>query len=510
MSTTGRPRKQARNPRGGKIQFVVRTHDFMRVMNDIRTAGKGQSPQHYIWIGGPGSGKTTLLRRIKAEIAMDSGLSKHHLALMPPEEQAAILRLHDLWDLVADMLGERGFGHAATNDDELSEDLFERSRRAFNVVLKALRASRKRLVLLLDNIDRVLQNIGEEAALLREQLMNHPDIRIIGSCSDFPEVLGRYEYPFFQFFHVKRLEPLETEEVRRMLEQAAGKSKAVDEIWRTRLGLVETLRMLTDATPATFSGFAERIVKHPSMDAFGHLELCLDHSAPTFKERLRGLSPQQQKIVLETAFLWESATVEQLVPACRMPGKVISAQLNALVAKGTVEKLPGDKRSFHYRLVDRYFNLWLLATQGGARQRREVEFLVSFLEQVSILESGKSRDEKAQKLRDEAFGHLLTGDMESFLQLHDWALKQIFGQTYDLSFFYCMILMTAKQYNLARQLLAMPRWVDGLEKRLALRMLSGLENRHHPGGPPLPKELEDAKQAGIKEVMRMREQADIT
>ncbi|MBK8415018.1 MAG: hypothetical protein IPL22_11350 [Bacteroidetes bacterium] len=58
------------------------------------------------------------------------------------------------------------------------------------------------MILLIDNIDRVFDSIGQtsDAALLRELLMNFKDIRMIGASTVMSEQFWRYDMPFYEFF----------------------------------------------------------------------------------------------------------------------------------------------------------------------------------------------------------------------------------------------------------------------------------------------------------------------
>ena len=76
------------------------------------------------------------------------------------------------------------------------------------MILHSLVVQHKKIILLLDNIDRIFENIREEASLLREVLLNHKVIRIIGGSTRMSEHFWRYDLPFYQFFRIIRLEAL--------------------------------------------------------------------------------------------------------------------------------------------------------------------------------------------------------------------------------------------------------------------------------------------------------------
>jgi hypothetical protein len=96
---------------------------------------------------------------------------------------------------------------------------------------------------------------------------------------------------------------------------------------------------------------------------------------------LSTLSPAQNKVLTELAFLWDAASVEDLIPKCNMDGKTISALLNQLTQSRHVEKIKGNTKNLLYRLEERFFNLWFNMTQGGPQQKIEVKALTDYLEE---------------------------------------------------------------------------------------------------------------------------------
>ena len=63
-----------------------------------------------------------------------------------------------------------------------------------------------------------------------------------------------------------------------------------------------------------------------------------------------------------------------------MESKLISANLKTLADKGIVEKIETDKRNLLYRISERFFNMWLIMTQGNPEQKRKAQWLNIFLE----------------------------------------------------------------------------------------------------------------------------------
>lgn len=345
--------------------FVVRTKEFDRIMADIRTTPKGTSFQHYIYVGRRGSGKSTLLRRIQAEIHIDEALASRFLVTNLSEEQAGIYRLHDLWDYVLRDLRSQDIEVPEPNREDYQHDLRAYSKYLYHEIHVLLEKEGKQLVLLLDNIDRIFKNIGKDASLLREQLMNFNDVRIIGGSTIMAEDFWQYDMPFYQFFSIKQLEALSTEEINELLyRKTEHRANAIGgdfhPISKSTIYLIEHF---TDCTPLTIQKLSTILSQQRRVNDEDLLLQLIELQSPEFRERLASVSAQQRKILVELASHWRAATVEELVPNCAMRSKDISAQLSKLTSDGEVEKLAGQTSKLLYRIADRPYAIWLEATQ---------------------------------------------------------------------------------------------------------------------------------------------------
>jgi Cdc6-like AAA superfamily ATPase len=190
-----------------KGHFIVRKKEFEKIISEIKGDDMTGSIQHFILIGRRGSGKSTLLRRIEAEVRTDSTLNNHLIPVNLSEEQAGVYRLFDLWSMVINEMKQRGFDVEEPKYQDFKDES-EYSEALYMNIQKALKAQNLKIILLLDNIDRIFENIGDDAHLLRGVLMNHKDIRIIGSSTRMGEHYWKYDNPFYEFFRIIRLESL--------------------------------------------------------------------------------------------------------------------------------------------------------------------------------------------------------------------------------------------------------------------------------------------------------------
>lgn len=364
-------------------QFTVRQRELDTLLTEIRRDDMSGSIQHYVIIGQRGSGKSTLLRRVEAAVHSESDLSARLVAVNLSEEQAGIYRLHDLWDRTGEELRERGLHVEPVDWGRFEDDRPALARASYHALQKGLQKAGKKLVLLLDNIDRIFKNLDkEEASLFRELLINHNDLRIVGGSTMLSEHHWKYDQPFYEFFHLMRLEALTLDEMRALLTAWADRLQLpqVRMFAEGQDGRLEALRILSDGMPRTMLHLVDLISQRPNEDSYSYLLYIVDKASAIYQERLGTLSPHQQKVLLELSFFWEAASAGQLKETARMDAKTISAALNKLTEMRYVETIPGKGKNHLYRVKERFFNLWLIMTQGGPRQKRRMKYLTIFLE----------------------------------------------------------------------------------------------------------------------------------
>ena len=363
--------------------FVVRKTEFQTIINALSHCTANGALQHELILGKKGSGKSTLLRRIEVEITKEKKLSKKFIPVNLAEEQASIYRLFDLFiEIIEELKCRFPFPQDIKNYHEFDKEE-NYMRYLYQKIHEFCISSKKRIVLLLDNFDRIIENFGADGNLLRDILINHSDIVVIAASTRIDEHFWQSGNPFYEFFRQHHLDALTVDEMKELLNHWAETDNipVLKEFATKKSGKLQNIRFITDGLPRTFQFFMQIVVQNDyANERVDYLKIIMDKVTPLYRERLSNMPPQLRKMVMEMAFIREACTTKELVDKCKMESKLISANLNTLSERGVVEKIETDNRNLLYRISERFFNMWLIMTQGNPEQKRKAEWLSVFLE----------------------------------------------------------------------------------------------------------------------------------
>ena len=365
-----------------KKNFVIRQAEFEIIISELKNKSDKDPLQHELLLGRRGSGKSTLLRRIQAEIEENPKLQNKYIAINLAEEQAGIYRLFDLWEEVLKEISMKlDVTPQLTSYDQFNDN-HDYTRHLYETIHAILTKHKKKVVLLLDNFDRIVGNFTDDGNLLRETLLNHNDIQIIAGSTRMDEHFWQYDKPFYEFFRRHRLEALNITEIIELLNHWAEVMKLpqLAEFASTNIGKIEAIRILTDGLPRTLQFFIQILLQNANLYGYEYLRKVMDNVTTLYQERLNNLPAAQRKIVAEMAFIWEACATKELVEKCRMESKLISANIKQLSNAGIIDTITTDKKNHLYRISERFFNMWLIVTQGNPEQKRKAKWLSIFLE----------------------------------------------------------------------------------------------------------------------------------
>lgn len=371
--------------------FRARVPLLDRLLADLRAVPAGQPAQHHLLIGQRGTGKTMLLHRLGFAIEDDPELSEEWLPLTFPEEQYNVAGLADFWlnclDALSDRIERSGDRSTVAEIDQQIESLRsipegKRRDEALAVLVGAAGHIGRRLVLLVDNADLVLDRLSEkEEWVLRETLSREAALVFIGASAAADEATYEHGRAFYDFFHVHELGGLSLEEMRDLLTHHADvlEEPTVAEIAERHHGRLRTLHTLTGGNPRTVMLLFNVLVRGLDGDVRSDLEHLLDQCTPLYKARFEALPEQAQRVVHALALHWDPISAGELAGEIGLKVNLVSAQLNRLVQQGVVEKVPYHPASkTGFQIAERFFNIWYLM-RASRRVRRRLIWLVEFL-----------------------------------------------------------------------------------------------------------------------------------
>jgi len=373
-----------------KRGFIARQSLLNRMLDDLRRETGQSTPQHKLIVGQRGMGKTSLLRRLRYAVEDDADLSPQWLPLIFPEEQYNIARLSDFWLNCLDALGDalEDLGDEAQAEridalrDALPKDEAQRSEATLTLLLEQAQALGKRLILLIDNLDIVLERLTKQDWEIRRILSAEPRLLLIGATSRaIPAAYdyGRAFYDFFRVHELKGLSEQETRDVLRQLSELRGQPQ-VAKILDDEPGRIHALHSLSGGNPRTVVLLYEVLETGFEGNARHDLERLLDLYTPLYKARFEEFPAQSQQVIDALSIHWDPMLAGELADTLRLNVNTASAQLTRLYEQGMVEKVAlFEEKKQGFQIAERFFNIWYLM-RASRRVRRRLVWLVRFLE----------------------------------------------------------------------------------------------------------------------------------
>jgi len=381
-------------------RFVARKEIYQEIFEALKEADYDVPNQHHILIGQRGQGKTTLLRKLNISVKEDKKLSKFLLPVQFSEEQYNLRGLCRLWEMVAEYLDDfySDIFENALEKVEEHEDDDSYHKRCFYYLETQLKSKKKKLLILIDNIDVFLGSLSKgEQHQLREILLTSSSFVIVGGSTQMFEEQYDYAKPFYEFFNTIPIEGLTFDESIALLRTLGNEEqrKKVEMIIEYEPSRIETLRIVTGGVPRTMVMLFDIFVEDNG-DTFNDLLRVLDDVTPLYQDRMKHLSAVLQEITHTLALNWDGMLTKDIAKKVKMESKAVSAQLKQLEKYQVITSISVGKNKI-YSIKERFFNIWYLMRYGKKRDRNKVEWLIRFLL------SWYDRDglkQKATKLRD--------------------------------------------------------------------------------------------------------------
>ena len=341
-------------------QFVVRNRELDIVMEILRGNARTSSCQHILLVAPRGRGKTMLLARVAAELRVHEDLSRDLLPVRFMEESHEVFDMADFWleclfhlareSAVRDpkLRSELRDTHRALSAQGRQDELIEP--RARTAVLDAVDRLGKKIVLMVENLQDLSGDVDERFGWkLREELQSQPQIMLLATATSRFRGLDDARQPFFELFRILRLDPLDTEECRRLWHVLSGDAVHAREI--------RPLQILTGGSPRLLV-FVADFSRHRSVrQLMEQLVNLIDDHTEYFRSHLEGFAKTERRVYLATVDLWQPSTAGEIGTRSRLDIRTVSTMLGRLVHRGALIS-EGDGKRRRYSASERLYTVY--------------------------------------------------------------------------------------------------------------------------------------------------------
>ena len=360
-------------------QFVVRKRELDIALEILRGNIDSPSCQHVVVVAPRGRGKTMLLARVAAELRTDHELSESLLPVRFMEESHEIFNFADFWLDTLFHLSRESTKHDPVLAAELQEthaDLTNRwheealADRVRAAVLEAADRLNKKLVLMVENLQALCGSVDKDFGWgLRGALQSEPQIMLLATATSRFEGLDDAEQPFFELFRIVALEPLVTEECRRLWQVVSGDAVREREI--------RPLEILTGGSPRLLVIVAS-FKRHRSLrQLMEELVELIDEHTEYFRGHLEVLAKGERRVYIAVIDLWQPSSTGEIAARARMDVRTVSTLLGRLAIRGMVI-VEGSGKKRLYAAAERLYSIYYKLR----RERDEaavVENLIRFM-----------------------------------------------------------------------------------------------------------------------------------
>ena len=358
--------------------FCVRTHEFESLMEMLRGC-TGNPNQHQIVIGPRGSGKTSLLLRIAAEVRRDADLAASFFPVVFAEESYEVSTAGEFWlECLARLAHQAPQREDAPDllltvadlrtiqDDQLLGE------RCLAAVLDFADREDKRLVLMVENLNMMFLDMMDPDAgwRLRKVLQTEPRIILLASATSRFDQIDHPDHALYEMLRIVTLRRLTTKECAVLWKTVSGQSRPTNTI--------RSLEILTGGSPRLLAIVARFGVGRSFGELMDNLLDLVDDHTEYFKSHLESLPPQERRVYLALADLWEPALTKEIAERARLDTSKCSAQLTRLVDCGAVLVTGGSARRKQYYLSERMYNIYYLLRRNRGPER-VIDMLIQFM-----------------------------------------------------------------------------------------------------------------------------------
>ncbi len=378
-------------------QFVVRNPHLQIVLSILDQNIGAKSCQHTLIVAPRGQGKTMLLARTAAELRSSKQYSDVLLPIQFMDDNHEISSMADFWlETLFHVSRECRRIHP-----QLARELFDRhsdyvkqwhhislEERARGAVLNAAERLGRRLVLMIENLQQLHELIEKDTGWeLRQILQTEPRIILLGTATRQFKGIYDANLPFFDFFRILNLNPLNTEECHRLWTAVSKNQEHPTE------REMRPLEILTEGNPRLLVLMANFAQCKPPDHLMEELVLLMDEHTDYFRAKIESLPQRERRVFLAILDLWQFSMPREISIRARMEIRMVSAMLGRLVKRGFVIVRGSGKKRL-YGSADRLFSIFYKVL----RNQNEVLSVENLIRFMTVFYTEKERRESIYSL----------------------------------------------------------------------------------------------------------------
>lgn len=360
--------------------FVQREPLAKRIMDLMLDSVATCSKHHTLLIGSRGLGKTHFVSLIYHRLKSLPIIQQRSMIAWLREDEWGINSLLDLLlRILNTLVPEEKTNTISKEINALYELVPKDAEFAAKRLLEEL-VQERTLIVLIENLDEIFKNLGEnEQKKLRAYLQNKPYWTILATSQGLFDDISLQTFPFYGFFRIYHLKPLELEDAVKLLINIAKFKKDTNlaDLISSPLGKarIRAIHHITGGNHRVYAIFSEFLSTKSLDELVNPFMQTLDKLTPYYQSRLLVLSPQQRKIIEYLCEQRFAITVKEIAQRCFLSHQTTSSQLKELRDKGYVVATSVGRESY-YELQEPLMRLCL---EVKMHQDKPIRLFVDFL-----------------------------------------------------------------------------------------------------------------------------------
>lgn len=372
--------------------FVQREDLANRLMDLFTESALTQSKHHVLLVGPRGIGKSHLISLTSNRLKGKEQLKNRLVIASLREDEWGVTSILDLLLRILRAIGTDTTGLSNLSSSKAEQEAWKLLRQC---------ADGKTLLVVLENLDLVLSNLGDEGQMKwRSLIQTYPFWTILATTPALSSDISKRTSPFYGFFEIQNLEGLSVSEAITLLERLA-RSQGCNDIAQyvtspAGRARVRAVQHLANGNHRVFVIFYDFLSDHRE-EVLTPLLKTIDTLSPYYQSQMKELSPQQRKLIEFLCEYRSAANVKTIASNCFVSHQTATSQLKQLLETRYV-RVTRIGRESYYELNEPLLRICVEAkSRDGEPLRLLVEFLRYWFSRQEIEERLGSMDSNLPK-----------------------------------------------------------------------------------------------------------------